>query len=207
MRHLGPVSVNPVGDVQCAVCAEGEEVVGGDGFGLAGSLQHEELRKNGNGFEPDRKGPEDLPQRLAAYFFCAGGTNAHLGEAVFVREQYRQHSASADEILHLEGIEVGVVGGLVVVEHQVDGVRGSADKDDLEDGVVERLGLVEGPQKIDVARDIYNKVEELRLERDAGRALLRLDGALVVGRGSWAYARRFHLLQQNQDGQQMRKIR
>jgi hypothetical protein len=83
--------------------------------------------------------------------------------------------------LHLEGIEIGVVGGLVVVKHQVNGVRGSADEDDLENGVVERLGLVEGPEKIDVTRNVYDEVEELRLERDAGCALLRLDDA-VCGR-------------------------
>ena len=73
------------------------------------------------------------------------------------------------------------MGGLVVVEHQVDGVRGSTDEDDLENGVVERLGLVEGPEKIDVARNVYDEVEELRLERDTGCALLQLDGA-VCGR-------------------------
>jgi hypothetical protein len=34
---------------------------------------------------------------------------------------------------------------LEVVEHQVYGVRGRADEDDFEDGVVERIGLVKGP--------------------------------------------------------------
>lgn len=53
------------------------------------------------------------------------------------------------------------MGGLVVVKHEVDGVRGAADEDDLENGVVERLGLVKGPEKVDVARDIYDEVEEL----------------------------------------------
>jgi hypothetical protein len=37
------------------------------------------------------------------------------------------------------------VGRFEVVEHEVDRVRGCADEDNLEDGVVERLGLVEGP--------------------------------------------------------------
>ena len=88
----------------------------------------------------------------------------HLCERVAVRKQYRQHCTSADEILHLEGIEIGVVGRLVVVEHEVDGVRGTADEDDLEDGVVERFGQVEGPEKIDVSCHVYDEVEELRLE-------------------------------------------
>jgi hypothetical protein len=63
--------------------------------------------------------------------------------------------------LHLECVEIWVVGGLVVVEHEVDGVRGGADEDDLEDGVVERAGRVEGPEKVDVSRHVYDEVEEL----------------------------------------------
>jgi hypothetical protein len=37
------------------------------------------------------------------------------------------------------------VGWLEVVKHEVDGVRGGADEDYLEDGVIERVGLIEGP--------------------------------------------------------------
>ena len=120
-----------------------------------------------------------MPQSIPVLFFLPGCT--HLCEVVFVREENGQDRAGSDEVLHLEGIEVRVLGGFVVVEHEVDGVRGGADEDDLEDGVVERLGLVEGPEKIDVTRNVYDEVEELRLERDAGCALLRLDDA-VCGR-------------------------
>lgn len=207
MRNFSRVSVDPVGNVQGTVCAEGEEIVGSDCLGLAGSLQHEELGEDGDGFKPDGESPKDLCQRSAVRSPCPDAADTHLCEGVFVRKQYRQYRAGSDEILHLEGIEIGVVGGLVVVEHQVNGVRGSADEDDLENGIVERLGLVEGPEKIDVARNVYDEVEELRLERDAGCALLRLDGAVCGRQGSWAYARRFHLLQQDQNGQQMGKIR
>jgi hypothetical protein len=63
------------------------------------------------------------------------------------------------------------VSWLVVVEHEVYGVRGRADEDDLEDGVVERFRCVESPYKINVSCKVDNQVEELRLERDAGRAL------------------------------------
>jgi hypothetical protein len=63
------------------------------------------------------------------------------------------------------------VSWFVVVQHEVYGVRGRADEDNFEAGVVECLGLVEGPQKIDVSGKVDNQVEELRLERDAGRAL------------------------------------
>lgn len=60
---------------------------------------------------------------------------------------------------------------LEVVEHKVYGVGGCADEDDFEDGVVERLGFVEGPQEVDVPREIHNEVKELRFEGDTGRAL------------------------------------
>ena len=32
----------------------------GYGFGFAGALEHEELGEDGDGFEPDGEGPEDL---------------------------------------------------------------------------------------------------------------------------------------------------
>lgn len=51
--------------------------------------------------------------------------------------------------------------GLVVVEHEVDRVRGRANEYDLEDGVVERLGFVEGPEKVDISRNVYDQVKEL----------------------------------------------
>jgi hypothetical protein len=63
------------------------------------------------------------------------------------------------------------VGGFEIVEHEVYGVRGRADEDNLEDGVVERLGLVEGPQQIDVSCEVDDEVQELRLERNARCAL------------------------------------
>jgi hypothetical protein len=88
----------------------------------------------------------------------------YLGERVLVREQDRQHRARANQVLHLEGVEVRVVRGLVVVEHEVDGVGRGADEDDFEDGVVERAGRVEGPEKVDVSRHVYDEVEELRFE-------------------------------------------
>jgi hypothetical protein len=37
------------------------------------------------------------------------------------------------------------VGWFVVVQHEVHGVCGRADEDNLEAGIVEGLGLVEGP--------------------------------------------------------------
>lgn len=56
------------------------------------------------------------------------------------------------------------MGGLEVVEHEVYGIRGSADEDDLEDGVVQRVRVVEGPEEVDVSAKVNNQVQELRLE-------------------------------------------
>jgi hypothetical protein len=93
------------------------------------------------------------------------------------------------------------VGRFIVIEHEVDSVCGSADEDDLKDGVVEGLGLVECPQQVDVSCEVDNEVEELRLERDARRALHALLGRCIALRRNCAYARCFHLMQQDQDGE------
>lgn len=68
------------------------------------------------------------------------------------------------------------MGRLEVVEHEVYGIRGCADEDDLEDGVVQRMRVVEGPEKVDVSTKVNNQVQELRLEGDTGRALFGLSG-------------------------------
>lgn len=58
------------------------------------------------------------------------------------------------------------MGGLEVIEHEVNGIRGCADEDYLEDGVVKRLWVIEGPKQVDIPAEIHNQVEELRFERD-----------------------------------------
>ncbi len=119
---LGKVAVDPVGNVEGAVAAEGKEIVGGDGLGLAGALQHEELGQDGNGLEPDGKGPE------------------HLHNSVADGEDESHESGAAEEILDLESVDVGVVGGLVRIGHEVDDVALGADEEDLEDKVVQAVG-------------------------------------------------------------------
>lgn len=57
MLGLGDVAVDPVGNIKGAVDSESEQVVGRDGLGLARALQHEQLRENGHGFQPNGKGP------------------------------------------------------------------------------------------------------------------------------------------------------
>lgn len=52
-RSLGEVSEHPVGNVECPVEAQRKQIVGGDCVRLSSSLQHEELRQDRNGFQPD----------------------------------------------------------------------------------------------------------------------------------------------------------
>lgn len=55
--HLSEIPVEPVGDVQSTISPKRKKIMGGDGLCLASSLQHEELRENGDRLQPDRKGP------------------------------------------------------------------------------------------------------------------------------------------------------
>lgn len=54
------VAVDPVGQVECSVEAESEDVVCCDDLSLSCPLEHEQLRQNSNGFEVDREGPKHL---------------------------------------------------------------------------------------------------------------------------------------------------
>jgi len=122
---LGEVSVDPVGDVQSAVAAESEEIMGGDGLGLAGALEHEELRKNSYRLEPDGEGPQNL------------------GDGVVIGEDDGEDSSSSEEVLYSEGVDIGIVGRLVGVGHEVDDVTLGAKEHDLEDEVVDAIGFEE----------------------------------------------------------------
>lgn len=59
----------------------------------------------------------------------------------------------------------------IIIEHEIHSVCGSGNEDDLEDSIVEILGFVKGPDKINVTGNVDEQVEELRLERYAGSAL------------------------------------
>lgn len=69
-----------------------------------------------------------------------------LAERILVGEEYCESSASTQEKLDLESVDVWVMGRLVVVEHQIQGVCGRADEKDLEDCIVGGIG--EGPEEI-----------------------------------------------------------
>lgn len=57
------VAPQPVGDIKGSVQAKEEQVVGGDGLGLARLGDHEELRHDGHRLQEDREGPKDLGLR------------------------------------------------------------------------------------------------------------------------------------------------
>lgn len=126
---LRKIPIQPVGDIQRPVDAEREEVVRRDGIGLAGTLQHKKLGEDGDGLEPDGEGPQ------------------HLGELVAVGEEDGEDGAAAEEVLDFEGVNVGVVRGLVVVEHEEDDVGLRGEEEDLEGGVPDGAGG-EGPENV-----------------------------------------------------------
>lgn len=59
-RRFREVPVDPVWNVERSVHSQSEQVVGSDRIGLAGALQHEQLRQDCDGFQPDRECPQNL---------------------------------------------------------------------------------------------------------------------------------------------------
>lgn len=111
---LYKVTVHPVGDVQHTVDTQGKDVMNGNVFCFACSLQDEQLRKNGYGLEPDGKGPY------------------HFQDGVLVSQDQRSHKGSSGKVAHLEGVEVFLGCSLVFVGQDVDGVYRRADEKHLE---------------------------------------------------------------------------
>lgn len=54
---------DPVDEIQSAVEAQEEQVVGGDGLRLPCFADHEELGKDSHGFQVDGEGPQNLERR------------------------------------------------------------------------------------------------------------------------------------------------
>lgn len=55
---------NPVEEIKGPVHAQAEQVVGGDGLGLASLADHEELREDRHRLQVDGEGPQDLMENL-----------------------------------------------------------------------------------------------------------------------------------------------
>lgn len=96
----------------------------GNRLRAAGTLQHKQLGQDGDALEPDAESPEDF------------------GGSVVGGEEDCEDRGATDQVLDAEGVLVGVVGGLVVVEHEVDDVGLGGDEDDFEGCVPERGGGV-----------------------------------------------------------------
>lgn len=91
-------------------------------------------------------------QSICRFYFSVSSLrdlsgSVYLGRDVFHGKQNAQYGASCDQVLHLESIEVGIMGGFVVVEHQIDDIGRCSNEDELEGRVPQAVERV-GPQKI-----------------------------------------------------------
>ncbi len=94
----------------------------GYGFGFAGSLKHEELWEDGNGFQPNREGPQHLGQTLILAYTAANpykgrGWGPDLSDFVAVGKEDCKDCTSTKQVLNLQRIDVRIVSRLVVIEH------------------------------------------------------------------------------------------
>lgn len=60
-------------------------------------------------------------------------------------EKDSQNCAAQQEIFDLEGILVGIVSWFVIVQHEVNDIARRSKEDNLEDGIVQALGIVKRP--------------------------------------------------------------
>ena len=57
LRHIEEVAIDPIRDVQCPVCAECKKIMCRNCFGLAGTLEHKQLREDRDRLEPNGECP------------------------------------------------------------------------------------------------------------------------------------------------------
>ena len=89
---------------------------------LPSTLQHEKLGQDGNALQPYGEGPQDFRDFVA------------------IGEEDAKDCGAAEEVLDFEGVDVGVVGGFVIVEHEVEGVGLGGEEEEFKCGVVEGAG-------------------------------------------------------------------
>lgn len=150
----------PVEDVEGAVGAEREQVVGVD-YGWDGGLAEEEqLRKNAGGFEDYGEGPHDLHPppipRLLKDHHHHRRTN---------RAPHQTRSAQLPRLLALPRARVHP-------QHQEQDVHAAQDVEDLQDRVPRCVEL----EDVEVASHEDGAVKGLRDEGDALGALVAVDG-------------------------------
>lgn len=62
-----------------------------------------------------------------------------LRDAIIPREENCEHCADSKKILDLESIDIGIMGGFIVIEHKIDDVGRGTDEQELESSEVERF--------------------------------------------------------------------
>ena len=100
-----------------------------DSLVLARQMQHEQLRQYRHALQPDAKRPQ------------------HLSQLVAIGKEDPEHPRGGEQVLHLEGVDVGVVGRAVVGQHEVEGVGLGGEEEEFEGRVVEGAGC-EGPEDV-----------------------------------------------------------
>lgn len=122
------ISPNPIRNIQRPVNPKCSQIMGRDRLRLAGPLQHEQLWQDCNRLQPYRKSPQYLRNR------------------VLVWKEYCKYCATTQKVAYFKRVEIGVVRRFVVVQHEVECIRGRGEEDDLEHSVPGRVG--ERPEEI-----------------------------------------------------------
>jgi len=143
---LAVVAVDPVEEVQAAVQAKSEQVVGGDGLCLASFADHEELGKDGDWFQVDGESPQDLES------------------AELVVDQEGETADGNNKKLRPESVVVTVVGGLELNVNKIDGEVGATDVDALHCRVVQ---WDEVGEQVQVSSSEDESEQELRFSADS----------------------------------------
>ena len=130
-------------DVEAAVQSQEEHIVRSDVLDVLEAVDHEQLGQNGHRLQPDTERPQEVD-----------------GVERLVRDDGGEEG-SAVEIVVREGVGLAIEAEIVrlLLLHEVDGVGGEADEDDLHHEDVERLPTQE---EVDVAGEEDGEEELLR---------------------------------------------
>ena len=130
-------------DVEAAVQSQEEHIVRSDVLDVLEAVDHEQLGQNGHRLQPDTERPQEVD-----------------GVERLVRDDGGEQG-SAVEIVVREGVGLAIEAEIVrlLLLHEVDGVGGEADENDLHNEDVERLPAQE---EVDVAGEEDGEEELLR---------------------------------------------
>jgi hypothetical protein len=158
-KSLVEIAINPVQNVERPVNAERKEIMGRYGLRFSRPLQHEQLGKDCNALQPDGEGPQDLSRKLAlTRFMLKFESSIYLYQGILFWKEYCQQYTPAQEILYFEGVLVRVMGGLVIVKHEVDSVGSRADEQNLHAGKVQVVRFIKRPGEIQVPSQVHKEV-------------------------------------------------